>query len=101
MPGVFPPLTGSVIVSAPDPSRLIRVVLHGLQGPIEVSGETYDGVMPGHGSVLSDAEIADALSYLRSTWGGAAGEVSAAEVGRIRSEGKREAMWTWEELSRL
>jgi len=49
--GVFPPLAGSEWVNGSE-ERLIRIMLHGLQGPITVSGKAYNGAaMPGFGQV--------------------------------------------------
>jgi mono/diheme cytochrome c family protein len=98
VPGVFPPLAGSPIVDG-DPKLLIRLVLHGLQGPIEVNGKTYNSVMPGQGPLLKDHEIANALSYVRNSWGHAASPVSADDVAAIRASEKRTTMWTWAELT--
>lgn len=98
VPAVFPPLAGSQLLLEPDPGRVIRIVLHGLQGPIEVQGQTYNAVMPPQGHALSDAEIADALTYARNAWGHAAPAVTAEAVEVVRLAGKRTTFWTWEEL---
>src|SRR6476646_1566108 len=50
--GDAPPLAGSPWVTGPE-SRLIRIVLHGVRGPMEVNGKTYDQEMPGFGTILS------------------------------------------------
>src|SRR5437016_4261024 len=44
LPGQFPPLSGSEWVAA-SPGRIIRIVLDGLQGPIEVKGQQFNNVM--------------------------------------------------------
>ena len=41
--GVFPPVVGSEWVTG-APETVVRVLLHGLHGPVEVAGTTYDGV---------------------------------------------------------
>src|SRR5260370_39252760 len=64
MRGEAPPLEGSSWVAGPE-SRVIRIVLHGLRGPIEVGSKTYNQEMPGFGPVLTDADIASLLSYVR------------------------------------
>lgn len=99
VPGAFPPLAGSE-VAAGDPGRLIRIVLHGLQGPIEVHGKTYNSVMPPQGPLLKDFEIANALTYVRSAWGNNAPPVTLEAVTHIRSTVKRDTMWTWAELTK-
>jgi mono/diheme cytochrome c family protein len=98
VPGAFPPLAGSPIVAA-DPDRLIRIVLFGLQGPVEVNGTAFNGVMPPQGAQLKDAEIADVLTYVRSAWGNDAPAVTLEAVGKIRAAVKRDTPWTWAELN--
>lgn len=96
--GVFPPLVGSDWVTG-DKGRLIRIVLHGLEGEIEVQNETYNGVMPAFGGQLDDAGIAAVLTFIRSEWDNDASEVTDDEAGRVRTatEG-RSGAWTVEEL---
>lgn len=84
VPGVFPPLAGSSVVNG-DPAQLIRVVLHGLQGPLEANGTTYNSVMPPQGELLQDQEVAAVLSYIRSAWGHAAPRVTADMVAAERT----------------
>lgn len=81
VPGAFPPLAGSDFLNA-DPRRSISAVLNGLQGPITVNGRPYSAVMPAlH---LSDAEIADVLTYVYSQWGNSGVTVTPALVREIR-----------------
>ena len=97
MPGTFPPLAGSHIATG-DKSRLIRLALHGLQGPITVAGRTYNNVMPPWKS-LSDDDMAAVLTYVRSNFGNSADAVTAAEVARERAAtASRTTMWTAREL---
>jgi len=103
LPGVYPPLAGSEWVSAKDKTALIKIVLHGLKGPIKVAGQSYGAAansvpMPPMGG-LNDQEIADVLSYLRSSFGHQAGPVTPAEVHSVRSAtAAREGPWTATEL---
>lgn len=97
MPGTFPPIAGSHIATG-DKARLIRLVLHGLQGPITVEGRTYNGMMPAW-KALSDAEVAAVLTFVRSSFGNAADAVTAAEVAAERAATEsRTTMWTAREL---
>lgn len=97
MEGGGPPLQGSPWVRGPE-SRLVRIVLHGLRGPIEVKGEVYDREMLSFGPVLDDRQIAALLTHVRSRYGPAP-PVAEATVARIREETRdRAGYWTVPEL---
>jgi mono/diheme cytochrome c family protein len=96
--GAFPPLAGSQWLEG-NASIPARIILHGLAGPIEVKGVTYNGVMPAFGAQLSDEEIAAVVSYVRSQWGNSAPAISAAEVKALRDGlAQRTAPWSAAEL---
>ncbi len=62
-----PPLVGSEWVLEKDPARLVRIVLHGLSGPITVKGKEWGaGQMLAWKDVLSDEDIAMVLTYVRN-----------------------------------
>src|SRR5262245_9976885 len=65
VPGAFPPLAGSEWLTK-DGETPIRIVLLGLSGPIEVKGVQFNQVMPPPAG-LSDEQIAEAISYARSS----------------------------------
>ena len=90
--GVFPPLAGSRWVLEND-ARLVQILLHGINGEIEVLGVTYNGVMPAFPQ-LADAELAAVLSYIRSEWGNDAPAITPDQVsaGRERFP-DRSAPW--------
>jgi mono/diheme cytochrome c family protein len=82
-----PPLAASEWVLEKDPSRLIRIVLHGLSGPITVKGKEWGAVaMLSWKDTLTDQEIADVLTYIRNTWGNKAPVVKVDQVTKIRKE---------------
>src|SRR5699024_5559329 len=66
--GIYPPLRGTEWVTG-DKGRLIRIILQGIGGPIEVKGNSYNGIMPAWKDILSDNEVAAVATYLRSSWG--------------------------------
>lgn len=84
LPGVFPPLAGSEWVLG-KPDTLAAILLHGINGSIEVKGTVYQGAMPAFGGSLGDAEIAAVLTHIRSTWGNAASPIDAAAVAAARA----------------
>jgi mono/diheme cytochrome c family protein len=67
-PGFFPPLAGNPDLARDNGAFPVTVVLHGLEGPIEVNGSTYDSAMPPFGH-LSDAKIAAVVDYVHGAWG--------------------------------
>ena len=82
MAGAFPPLASSDFLLA-DRDRAIRVVIDGLSGPVTVNGTDYNGVMPG--VRLSDADVANVLTYVMKSWGNNGPEVTSMDVARVRS----------------
>jgi len=105
LPNMFPPLAGSDWVKAKKADRMIRIVLHGLNGPVQVNGVPFTTpapLMPPQGPALSDAQIADVLTYVRAEFGGGASAVTPDEVKAIReAEKARAAMWTEAELLKI
>ncbi len=82
-----PPLAGSEWVTG-DAVRLSLILLHGIEGPIEVAGKKYDApeilpVMPSH-STMDDGDIAAILTYIRNEWGNQAPPVTGRTVGSTR-----------------
>jgi mono/diheme cytochrome c family protein len=75
VPGVFPPLAGSEWVLG-DEKILSNILLHGINGEIQVKGNPYKGAMPAW-HALSDDELAAVLTYIRSDWGNAAAPLKA------------------------
>ncbi len=105
LPGMFPPLAGSDWASAKKPDRMIRMVLHGVTGPITINGKPFTTpapLMPPQGAALSDKQIADVLTYVRDAFGNKAGAVTPEQVAAIReAEKARAAMWTEAELQKI
>jgi mono/diheme cytochrome c family protein len=96
--GDAPALVGSPWVTGPE-SRLIRIVLHGVRGPMVVDGKTYDREMPGFGQILSDAQVASLLSYLRRQFGAPSEPIAAEMVSQVRAANPtRTQYWRVDEL---
>ncbi len=96
----FPPLAGTKWVTG-DEERLIKIVLKGLQGPIEVLGEEYPGHVPmtAFGGMLSDEEAAAVLTYVRNAFGNEASPVSPDKVKGVRDAVKdKKGLYTPAEL---
>jgi len=100
LPGAFPPLAGSEYVLGEE-ERVVRIVLHGLQGAVTVKGQTFNGAMPAWADVMSDAEIAAVLTYIRSSWGNSAEAIAVEKVAQARAAtAGRTTPWTAAELGR-
>ncbi len=92
--GVYPPLAGSPWVVR-DPSTAARIVLLGIQGPIEVQGRRYDSLMPTWRAALRDDEIAAVLTYVRSHFGNDAPPIDTAAVASLRAQyASRTSPWS-------
>ena len=82
----YPPLAGSEYVNG-GTKRLGMIVLKGLQGPLTVKGQSFgSAVMQPWDKTLSDAKIADVLTYIRQEWGNTAGPVATEGVAALRKE---------------
>lgn len=84
VPGLNPPLGKTDWVTG-DKKRLINIILKGLDSPLQVNGEEYANPMPPQPH-LTDQEIADVLTYIRSNFGNKASAVTAAEVKTVRAK---------------
>lgn len=98
-----PPLAGSDWVTENE-TRLTLILLHGMEGPLEISGKVYDSpeilpVMPSH-STMDDGSIAAILTYIRNEWGNQASPISGRLVGTTRHLNQgRVYPWTAVELN--
>jgi mono/diheme cytochrome c family protein len=82
----YPPLAGSEIVNGGS-RRVGMIVLKGLTGPVTVKGMQFGtAVMQPWDKTLSDAKIADVITYIRQEWGNKASAVSAAQIAALRKE---------------
>ena len=86
IPGVFPPLAGSEWVVG-DEKILTLIMLHGVNGEMEVKGTVYKGAMPAWKS-LSDGDLAAVMSYIRSDWGNKSAEIAPDTVATQRDTTK-------------
>ena len=103
-PGQFPPLAGSEWVTAPNPARMIRIILHGPTGPFKIKGEDWNpsAAMPPFGSAFSDQQVAGIISFVRQSWGNNAPAVKPEQVKAVReATTSRTAPWTMDELLKV
>ncbi|MCY7349659.1 MAG: cytochrome c [Cytophagaceae bacterium] len=86
VPRLNPPLAKTDWVLG-DKTRLIGVLLNGLDEEVEINGETYANAMPAH-NFLTDKQIADVLTFVRTNFGNQASAVMPEEVKEVRSKKK-------------
>ncbi|WP_227009006.1 c-type cytochrome [Christiangramia fulva] len=86
VPNLNPPLKQTEYVLG-EKDRLIGILLNGSSEGLEIKGKTYSNNMPSF-DYLSDQQIADVLTYVRSNFGNDASAVSAAEVKTARKKNK-------------
>lgn len=82
---IAPPLAGSALANG-DKANIIKVMLHGLTGPID--GKTYQGQLMIPMAQESDEWLADVLTEVRSAWGNTGDAVTPADVKKIREATK-------------
>jgi mono/diheme cytochrome c family protein len=92
--GLAPPLNKSDWVTG-DKSRLIKVILYGLSGPITIGTKVYklpeiSGEMPGlaSNSNFTDEDIAQVANYIRNSWSNKSDKISKETVSEIREKYK-------------
>jgi len=97
LPGVYPNL-GPDSWTTKAPEKLIKILLHGLSGPLTIDGQHFNNIMPPSG--LSDNDIAETLNYVRTQFGKLpSSEIGADTVKFIREKNTaRNTFWTVDEL---
>jgi putative heme-binding domain-containing protein len=86
----YPALVGSPWVNGSE-ERLVKITLHGLWGEIKVHGATFGPArgtppMTAFRSLLSDADLAAVLTFVRNTWDNRASPVDAKIVEAVRAK---------------
>jgi mono/diheme cytochrome c family protein len=86
--GAYPSLAGNRSVTMPVTQNLVQIVLNG-GFPPATRGHPRPFGMPPFAPVLSDADVADVLTYIRAAWGNKAAPVSELTVGQQRSSSRQ------------
>lgn len=84
VPNMNPPLIKTKYVLG-DKTALIGIVLNGFSDDIEINGQHYNNVMPPQVQ-LTDQQIADVLTFVRSNFGNKASAITLAEVKKVRKQ---------------
>jgi mono/diheme cytochrome c family protein/glucose/arabinose dehydrogenase len=102
-PGLAPSVVGSPWLLDTE-GWPIRIVLHGLAGPIRVGDEEWNLAMPGHAhdARFTDEALAGLLTFARRAWGNAADPIAPAQVAEVRAAyAGRDEPWSAEALLAL
>lgn len=92
-PGRAASLVGSPVAQHGNTAVPVRVLLHGKEG--------QTGLMPALGAAMTDAQVAQVLTYVRREWGQDGSPIAPAAVARVRAATKaRKTPWTDAELAR-
>ena len=83
VPGAYPALAGSRVVKMATPANLVHIVLEG-GFPPSTAGNPRPFGMPPFATTLSNDDVADLLSHIRTAWGNNGAAVSALVVSRYR-----------------
>jgi mono/diheme cytochrome c family protein len=86
--GLFPRLAKAPLVNSVDPDSMIRVVLTGNRA-IGTDAAPTAPAMPSFAWNMSDANIANVLTFVRNSWGNAAPAVSEQDVMTLRQKLQR------------
>lgn len=98
--GNYPPLADSEWVNG-SRTTLAALVLHGLEGSVQVDGKTYNQVMPSWRH-LTDEQIAAVLTYVRASFGNSSEGVDPELVAAVREQtSDRNRAWHADELKTL
>ena len=85
VPKLNAPLDASSAVNGSDVSKLIKYIVKGFADRVEIDGELYSNAMPAAAD-LTDQQIADVLTFIRSNWSNKAGPVTPLQVKQTRSK---------------
>jgi mono/diheme cytochrome c family protein len=83
MAPAYPPLAGNRAVTMQEPANVVRIILQGGFAP-GTEGNPRPYGMPPFAHVLDDEEVAQVATYVRAGWGNGGGEVTPAQVNRLR-----------------
>jgi len=87
VPRMNPPLMQTSYVTG-DKSKLIYIVLKGMNDRVPIEDDYYSNTMAAHAD-LSDLQVADVLTFVRNSFGNKATAVTPAEVKIVRSGGHK------------
>jgi mono/diheme cytochrome c family protein len=87
VPNMNAPLDGSSNVVGNDIARLVRIVKGGYSEKVPLDGYYYNNVMTPNPD-FTDADIANVLSFVRTSWSNKASKITIAQVQAAKNKKK-------------
>lgn len=85
VPNMNAPLDGASNVVGNNIARLVKIIRKGYSEKIALDGYYYNNVMTPNPD-LKDADIANVLSYIRTSWSNKASKITVAQVQAANSK---------------
>ena len=85
VPNMNAPLDGASNVVGNDLARLVRIIKKGYSERVALDGFYYSNAMTANPD-LTDTDIANVLTYIRSSWSNKASAITAAQVKVAKSK---------------
>jgi mono/diheme cytochrome c family protein len=85
VPNMNAPLDGASNVVGNNIARLVRIIKKGYNEKVALDGFYYSNAMTANPD-LSDADIANVLSYIRTSWSNNASKITAAQVQAAKNK---------------
>jgi mono/diheme cytochrome c family protein len=79
----YPPLAGNRAITMEEPANMVRIILQG-GFPPGTTGNPRPYGMPPFAHVLNDEDVANVMTYVRSSWGNRGNELRPAQVNQLR-----------------
>lgn len=83
VPGMYPPITNSTFINSAKKEELIKILLNGMKGPIEVNGQKYNQQMPKQ-DFLTDEQLSLIINFVSKSFGNNGSVVSPLDISAQR-----------------
>lgn len=88
VPNMNAPLDGASNVVGDNISRLVSIIKNGYNEKVALDGFYYSNAMTANPD-LTDADIANVLSYIRTSWTNKASKITLAQVQAVKGKSKK------------
>jgi mono/diheme cytochrome c family protein len=85
VPGMYPPLIQSPIINTGNKQQIINILLNGLEGPIQVNGQTYNQQMPKQ-AFLTNEQLSLIINYVSKSFKNQGPIIQPSEIESVRKQ---------------